>query len=108
MKQTICALIGSSVNISCMFSYPAGHQLKDAFWFTSSNLVNPIKLIEEPSYKGRLEFRQDVMVLLNHHILTVKNLSENDSAEYKFRVHTNSEKFGGYPGVNIYVTGRFC
>ena len=102
VKQTVCALIGSSVNISCMFSYPAGHQLEDAYWFSSSDERNPTKLSEEPSYKGRLEFIEKQQ---NHRILTVKHLTESDSAEYKFKLHTNRDKFHGYPGVNIKVTG---
>ena len=109
MKQRICALIGSSVNISCNYSYPTGHQLLEGYWFTTweSREENPTKLTEVSHYEGRVEFSGQTR---NHHILTIKNLTESDSAEYKFRFHTNQKggRYGGYPGVTLNVTGTVC
>ncbi|XP_064815809.1 uncharacterized protein LOC135532098 [Oncorhynchus masou masou] len=32
--QKICALKGSTVDISCSYTYPSYHEIKQAFWFT--------------------------------------------------------------------------
>ena len=81
MKQRICALVGSSVDISCNYSYPTGHEVKDTYWYTTwkSGDENPPKLTEVPQYEHRVKFSGQTK---NHHTLTIKNLTESDAAKY--------------------------
>ncbi|KAJ8001580.1 hypothetical protein DPEC_G00170950 [Dallia pectoralis] len=32
--QSICVLKGSTVELSCTYKYPSGHQVTETFWFT--------------------------------------------------------------------------
>ena len=81
--------------------------VKDTYWYTTwkDGEMDPQRLTEVSNYKHRVEFSGQTK---NHHTLTIKNLTEIDSANYKFRFHTNQEgrKVSGYPGVQIKVTGR--
>uniref|UniRef100_A0A8C7U793 B-cell receptor CD22 n=1 Tax=Oncorhynchus mykiss TaxID=8022 RepID=A0A8C7U793_ONCMY len=79
-KRSICALKGSSVDISCTYTYPHGHIPKDTFWFTQGK-----------STKDDCTLR-------------IKDLKESDSAEYKFRLVTAEGKYVSSPGVYLTVT----
>lgn len=89
---------GSSVNIASEYLHPNNLQPKTKFWYkTKRSQKDAEKLIEDA---GRLEYHDNMNDL---HILKIKNLRKNDSAEYAFR-HERYEKFDS-PGVTLVVTG---
>ncbi|XP_071208742.1 B-cell receptor CD22-like [Salvelinus alpinus] len=96
--QSICALKGSTVELSCSYTYPSGYTVTTTFWFTK--IVN---LRDDPDYKGRVTYRS---VMMNGHTLKITDLRESDSAEYKFKFITDQTggKYTGDPGVTLSVT----
>uniref|UniRef100_A0A4W5P468 Ig-like domain-containing protein n=1 Tax=Hucho hucho TaxID=62062 RepID=A0A4W5P468_9TELE len=103
--QSICALKGSTVELTCSFSYPRYHKVTSAFWFTKmETVVKPVDLGPDPEYAGRLEYHGDKK---NGHTLKITDLRESDSAMYKFRFITNQTggRYYGDPGVTLSVTG---
>ncbi|XP_045546892.1 sialoadhesin isoform X1 [Salmo salar] len=101
--QSICALKGSTVELSCSIRYPSG-TVTSTYWFTKWGTgVEPEDLGQDPEYAGRLEYHGDKK---NGHNLTITDLRERDSATYKFRFITDQTggKYTGYPGVSLSVT----
>ena len=98
--QSVCALRGSSVDLSCSYTYPRGHTVTETFWFTKSE-TEDLRL--DPEYAGRVQYRGDK----REATLTITDLRERDTAEYKFRIITNKsvDKWEGKPGVTLSVTG---
>ncbi|XP_038834488.1 uncharacterized protein LOC120032455 [Salvelinus namaycush] len=96
--QSICALKGSTVEMSCSYTYPSGYTVTTTFWFTK--IVN---LRDDPDYKGRVTYRSDTT---NGHTLKITDLRESDSAEYKFKFITDQTggKYSGDPGVTLSFT----
>ncbi|KAM9363779.1 B-cell receptor CD22-like [Symphorus nematophorus] len=100
----ICALKGSTVDISCTFRYPSSVNDQDTkvvetFWFKGDEVVD---LRSDPEYSDRVQF----ICGNNDCTLRITDLRESDSAEYKFRFTTN-QKDGtifGPTGVTLSVT----
>ncbi|XP_064809768.1 uncharacterized protein LOC135525810 [Oncorhynchus masou masou] len=102
--QSICTLKGSTVEMSCSYTYPRGYTVTTTLWFTEMyDVENYVSLLDDPDYKGRVMYRSDKM---NGHTLTITDLRERDSATYKFRFTTNQTrgKYFGSPGVTLSVT----
>ncbi|XP_038568817.1 uncharacterized protein LOC119898691 [Micropterus salmoides] len=100
----ICALKGSTVDISCTIKYPSTisyHYITagETFWFKGDDTVD---LKTKSEYSGRVEYNCH----MNFCSLRVTDLRESDSAEYKFRFITNQPggKYTGLPGVTLSVT----
>uniref|UniRef100_H3BXM2 Ig-like domain-containing protein n=1 Tax=Tetraodon nigroviridis TaxID=99883 RepID=H3BXM2_TETNG len=93
----ICAVRGSTVSISCTYTYPPGLRVTSTFWVRKDNLKS------EPEYSGRVE---SVCDNNNECTLIIRDLTESDSGVYKFRITTNieTEKWTGEPGVSLTVT----
>uniref|UniRef100_A0A3P9ADR9 B-cell receptor CD22 n=1 Tax=Esox lucius TaxID=8010 RepID=A0A3P9ADR9_ESOLU len=102
--ESICALKGSTVELSCSYTFPSG-TVTSAFWFAKYDTdKNPVNLRDDPNYTGRVTYRNDTK---NNHILNITDLRESDSTFYWFRFTTNLTrgKFTGEPGVSLSVTG---
>uniref|UniRef100_A0A674CLJ4 B-cell receptor CD22 n=1 Tax=Salmo trutta TaxID=8032 RepID=A0A674CLJ4_SALTR len=102
--QRICALKGSTVELTCSYIYPRGYRVTTTFWFTKIvDVENYVNLTDDPDYKDRGTYRSDRM---NGHTLKITNLRESDSTEYKFRFITDQTrgKYFGNPGVTLSVT----
>ncbi|KAM9363780.1 uncharacterized protein ABDE67_019812 [Symphorus nematophorus] len=100
----ICAFKGSTVDISCTFTYPStvnylDTKVETTFWFKGDEVVD---LKSDPEYSGRVQF----ICGNNDCTLRITDLRESDSAEYKFRFTTNQEggSYAGSPGVTLSVT----
>ncbi|XP_077935990.1 limbic system-associated membrane protein-like isoform X1 [Gasterosteus aculeatus] len=106
-RQTdVCAAKGSTVNIICDYTYPPGiyyYDIKDRFWFTKEKDGEPVDLTTDSEYSGRVEYT----CYSKSCYLTIRDVRESDSAEYKFTFMTNKpgEKYTGSPGVTLSVTG---
>uniref|UniRef100_A0AAQ4PJH7 B-cell receptor CD22 n=1 Tax=Gasterosteus aculeatus aculeatus TaxID=481459 RepID=A0AAQ4PJH7_GASAC len=107
-RQTdVCAAKGSTVYISCYYTYPPGidpSDIKDRFWFTKEKDGEPVDLKTDSEYSGRVTYR--CYSNSRSCYLTITDVRESDSAEYKFRFRTNKpgEKYTGSPGVTLCVT----
>ncbi|KAI9529150.1 hypothetical protein NQZ68_013457 [Dissostichus eleginoides] len=110
----ICAVKGSTVEISCSYEYPSTwndgeNTVQKTFWFTKLKGGEPVDLTTDSEYAGRVED------LCENNICTlrIRNLRESDSAEYMFRIKTNQPdgKYGGSTGVTLSVSsvrGQTC
>uniref|UniRef100_A0A4W5LLQ9 Ig-like domain-containing protein n=1 Tax=Hucho hucho TaxID=62062 RepID=A0A4W5LLQ9_9TELE len=93
-KRRICVLKGSTVNISCSYTHPTSYIEQGSFWFTQKH---PVDLSSYPEYAGRVEYNRNTE---NHHTMTITDLTEKDSAEYKFRLITTDEgRISGLPDI---------
>ncbi|XP_045078690.1 B-cell receptor CD22-like [Coregonus clupeaformis] len=99
-NRRICVLKNSTVDISCSYTHPSSYIEEGSFWFTQKD---PVDLSSYSEYAGRVRYNRNTE---NHHTMIITDLTENDSAEYKFRLLTTDEgRFSGIPGVILTVTG---
>ena len=107
----ICVLKGSTVDINCTYSYPSRINDRDTavnktLWFTewSYELNAAVDLSTDSEYAGRVQYHCDK----KNCTLTITDLRERDSAEYKFRFITNQPggKYSGFPGITLTVRGN--
>ncbi|XP_044047681.1 B-cell receptor CD22-like isoform X9 [Siniperca chuatsi] len=102
----ICALKGSTVEISCRYRYPSTinryYTTVETFWVTEMNGNEHVDLRTESEYAGRVQYSCNEKSCT----LRITDLRESDSAEYKFRFITNQPggSFTGSPGVTLSVT----
>ncbi|XP_030285744.1 uncharacterized protein LOC115589151 [Sparus aurata] len=100
VSRRICAVHGSSVNISSEYSHPDNQQPQSKLWYRI--IRSGKKDTEKPiEVAGRVEYYENMK---NHHILSIKDLTRNDSAEYKFKIH-DRWKQSDFSGVMLVVTG---
>ncbi|XP_070296945.1 sialoadhesin-like [Salvelinus sp. IW2-2015] len=102
--QRICALRGSTVDLTCSYTYPSGTVTK-TLWFTEWGTgVEPKDIGQDPEYAGRLEYHGDKE---KDCTLRITDLRERDSATYWFRLLTDQEggTYTGQLGVTLSVTG---
>uniref|UniRef100_A0A672ZY23 Ig-like domain-containing protein n=1 Tax=Sphaeramia orbicularis TaxID=375764 RepID=A0A672ZY23_9TELE len=98
----ICAVKGSTVTIGCSYSYPWGAKTIQKIWFTKGSNTEPVDLLRDRDYNNRVKYsypNEDCT-------LTITNVKESDSAEYKFRFVTDRQdgRYTGSPGVTLSVT----
>ncbi|XP_071032205.1 Fc receptor-like protein 5 isoform X2 [Oncorhynchus clarkii lewisi] len=99
-KRRICALKGSTVDISC--TYVGYYSTTSSFWFRSDKST-PEDLTTEPGYAGRVEYPGTYR---GPSSLRITDLREEDSAEYRFTFKTYNFKWGqSFPGTTLSVTG---
>ncbi|XP_052394277.1 uncharacterized protein LOC127942538 [Carassius gibelio] len=94
-SRRVCALVGSTVDISSTYTHPSRHTVNKTFW----HYVQPgdLKdLREEHQFAGRVEYVENK--------LRIKELKISDSGEYRFRIITDSEQYSRSPGVILTVT----
>ncbi|XP_056467429.1 nectin-4-like isoform X1 [Gadus chalcogrammus] len=108
-SSNICALRGSTVEIRCNYKYPYANTVEKKLWFT--NIHNePVDLKDDTDYTGRVKYscvehRCSWSSCTGTCTLRIENLTQSDSAEYKFRITTNNEgAYSGVPGVKLSVT----
>ncbi|XP_050950185.1 sialoadhesin [Labeo rohita] len=98
----VCALVNSTVDISCTYSHPSGHTVIKTFWHygpSDGRSQNFKDLREEHQFAGRVEYVGNK--------LRIKDLKISDSGEYRFIIITDKTngKCSGLPGVILTVTG---
>uniref|UniRef100_A0AAQ4Q510 Ig-like domain-containing protein n=1 Tax=Gasterosteus aculeatus aculeatus TaxID=481459 RepID=A0AAQ4Q510_GASAC len=107
-QTDVCAAKGSTVDINCDYTHPYGIYYsgkKDRFWFTKEKDGEPVDLKPDSEYSGRVKY--GCYSYSDSCYLTIRDVRESDSAEYKFTFRTNEpgEKYTGSPGVTLSVTG---
>ncbi|XP_013763414.1 uncharacterized protein LOC102201988 [Pundamilia nyererei] len=103
VHNRICALEGSSVNISSKYSHPDHEQIQSKCWYkVKRNAEEDIRrnLTEDADH---VEYDDSMK---NQHILRLKKLKRDDSAEYRFTITAEAEevKQFDFPGVTLTVT----
>uniref|UniRef100_A0A3B3WHR6 Ig-like domain-containing protein n=1 Tax=Poecilia mexicana TaxID=48701 RepID=A0A3B3WHR6_9TELE len=97
----ICALKGSSVSFYSSFNSYYSSDFVILFWFSPGRSKEPEDLRQDPRYLGRVH----VINTIPQSTLTIKNLTENDSAEYRFIFKTNRVTWGSdLHGTTLTVT----
>ncbi|CAL8328535.1 unnamed protein product [Merluccius merluccius] len=114
-SSNVCALRGSTVDITCTYKYPykmSSSTLVETLWFTKGDHKQPVDLLSDTDYAGRVEYRCGEnscswFICKGKCNLRIRDLRQTDSAEYKFRFTTNRPggKYTGDPGVTLSVTG---
>ncbi|XP_042164181.1 uncharacterized protein LOC112241355 [Oncorhynchus tshawytscha] len=85
ITQSICTLKGSTVELSCSYTYPSG-TVTTTFCFTRNDAEgNPVTLSDEPDYTGHVTYCSNKK---NGHTLTIRDLRECDSAMCKVSILT--------------------
>ncbi|XP_025763471.1 sialoadhesin [Oreochromis niloticus] len=102
VSRRICALEGSSVNITSEYSHP--DNMKPEFKCWSKKLRSgdeEVKRLTEAA--GRVEYKDNMK---NQHMLTINNLKKNDSGGYTFKYKRDHEGWtqSDLPGVFLIVT----
>ncbi|KAI9529069.1 hypothetical protein NQZ68_013376 [Dissostichus eleginoides] len=101
----ICAVKGSTVEINCSYKYPSTwkggvNTVEETFWVTKWKYLEFVDLTTDSEYAGRVED------LCENNICTlrIRNLTESDSDQYRFRFITNQDAYWGNPGTTLSVT----
>uniref|UniRef100_A0A8C1J187 Ig-like domain-containing protein n=1 Tax=Cyprinus carpio TaxID=7962 RepID=A0A8C1J187_CYPCA len=94
-SRRVCALVGSTVDISCTYAHPSGYTVNTTFWHYGQP-GDFEDLREEHQFAGRVEYVGNK--------LRIKELKSSDSGEYRFRFITNLDQYSGSPGVILTVT----
>ncbi|XP_043101036.1 uncharacterized protein LOC122349153 [Puntigrus tetrazona] len=101
--ESICALKGSTVNMSCSYKYPQQYKLINTFWIKMPDVA--IKSLKEyPEYKDRVEYIEDRQKQTA--VLRLHNITENDKRAYCFRLitETKGQYWIGPPGIQLNVS----
>ncbi|XP_072526990.1 uncharacterized protein [Salminus brasiliensis] len=102
IAERVCALKGSSVNLSCSYKYPGGLTVTKSVWFIKEQSgAEPVDVREDEEYQGRVQNRQSSQ---NHCSMRITDLRERDAQTYRFRFYTDGGKYTGQPGVTLSVT----
>ncbi|KAK0137462.1 B-cell receptor CD22 [Merluccius polli] len=116
-SSNVCALRGSTVEISCTYKYPKEQDgrytiVQKTLWFTKTYRDEYVDLQSDTDYADRVEYscgeNSCTWYSCNGNCtLRIRDLRLSDSdAEYKFRFITNHSggKYTGDPGVTLSVT----
>ncbi|XP_037395522.1 uncharacterized protein LOC119263638 isoform X2 [Pygocentrus nattereri] len=101
----VCALKGSSVDLSCSYKHPEGLTVNRSLWYIESQWkfgAEPEDVRESDQYEGRVQYSRT----LNSCRMTITDLRESDAHTYSFRFYTDHPdgSFSGSPGVTLSVT----
>ncbi|XP_066542123.1 carcinoembryonic antigen-related cell adhesion molecule 1-like isoform X2 [Hoplias malabaricus] len=107
-SEPICAVRGSSVSISCTYSYPGPvHEVQRVLWclYPQNNCKYPPYVYDSDSStaSGGFEFVGDKK---SNCTLLIRNVQVNNSGEYSFRFITDISKgkWTGAPGATLEVS----
>ena len=104
-SESTCAFVGSSVNLSCSYTYPSGLTITEVYW-TKHNYTDPPPLRDDPDYRDRIsEGCEQGTTRCN---LRIKSLTTSDIGEYYFKITTSrsGQKWIGTPGIYLDVKGK--
>ncbi|KAF5897921.1 B-cell receptor CD22-like, partial [Clarias magur] len=100
----VCALKGTSIDLSCSYKHPADLTVRKKVWFIGKKgVAEPVDVREDEEYQGRVQYTQSSQ---NKCGLRITNLTERDAQTYRFRFYTDDRtgKYTGQPGVSLSVT----
>uniref|UniRef100_A0A4W5PCL1 Ig-like domain-containing protein n=1 Tax=Hucho hucho TaxID=62062 RepID=A0A4W5PCL1_9TELE len=96
---SICALKGSTVDISCSYTYPSGHTVTTLVWY----YWNGWRFVQiQSNNEGRVEYHQTTE---KDSTLRITDLRESDKETYYFRYKTDKSDWKtAQRGVTVSVT----
>ncbi|XP_048104886.1 hepatocyte cell adhesion molecule-like [Alosa alosa] len=100
----ICALEGSSVTMSCSYTYPSNYKVKEAFWINQDSHI-PVDFSKNESFARRVT--ADCGDKKSQCSLHMTNLTKEDAHyQYYCRIETTvgKQKWIGKPGISVNVT----
>uniref|UniRef100_A0A8C7JC72 Ig-like domain-containing protein n=1 Tax=Oncorhynchus kisutch TaxID=8019 RepID=A0A8C7JC72_ONCKI len=100
-QKDICALKGSTVDITCTYRHPSWHNVTEVSWFNKWESGVTADLSQDPEYAGSVKYHPTTH---KDSTLRITDLRESDSAEYKFRFTTTEVKWGNDPPRNTSVS----
>uniref|UniRef100_A0AAY3ZY98 Ig-like domain-containing protein n=1 Tax=Denticeps clupeoides TaxID=299321 RepID=A0AAY3ZY98_9TELE len=99
----VCALKGSSIDLSCTYTFPPNHTLNSSLWYIQwdkSANVKDLRLHEE--YLGRVDY---LGTKVRESIMRITDVKDSDTNEYRFSILTHEGgSFHSKPGVILNVT----
>uniref|UniRef100_A0A3B1JQI5 Ig-like domain-containing protein n=1 Tax=Astyanax mexicanus TaxID=7994 RepID=A0A3B1JQI5_ASTMX len=101
--DSVCALEGSSVDLSCSYKHPGGLTVTKSFWFIDETEVGPVDLLLYDQYKGRVQYHQTQTQCR----MRITGLRASDARTYWFGFITDDPggKYTSSSGVSLSVTG---
>lgn len=99
MKKRICALEGSSVNISSKYFSPNYRESKAKHW---SRIIWNVEERMNVLTTDHFTYNEDQEKQIN--TLSIKSVKQSDSAEYRFR--HQDDNTSQKPGTVLTVTGK--
>ena len=117
-SSDVCALRGSTVEISCSYRYPEKQDgryttVQETLWLTKRDRDEYVDLRRDADYADRVEYSCGENSCYSNSCygkctLRIRDLRLSDSAEYKFQFITNQPagEYTGDPGVKLSVTGK--
>ncbi|XP_063064214.1 vascular cell adhesion protein 1-like [Engraulis encrasicolus] len=90
--ESVCALEGSSVELHSYYSYPDRYTITSTYWFIDGKMEYNLSTNGRVTYTGNS----------SSHTLSIRNLTSDDTRNYRFRFTTKEE--GGWSGVNVAVS----
>ncbi|XP_064872758.1 B-cell receptor CD22-like isoform X2 [Oncorhynchus nerka] len=100
-KNSICALKGSTVELSCSYTYPRGHRVTTIGWsYWNSGAGRFVEI--QSNNEGRVEYRQTTE---KDSTLRITDLRQSDKDTYYFRYKTDKSDWKtAQRGVTLSVT----
>ncbi|RXN02985.1 sialoadhesin-like isoform X1 [Labeo rohita] len=91
----VCALVNSTVDISCTYSHPSAYTVNKTFWdYIRRGDIKDLR--EEHQFAGRVEYVENK--------LRIKELEISNFEEYRFRIITDFiDRYSGSPGLILTV-----
>ncbi|KAI5086362.1 B-cell receptor CD22-like, partial [Silurus meridionalis] len=103
-KLHLCAVKGSTVVMEATYTHPTDVTVNNRFWVINSvNGKVSTDLSNESGYSGRVEYLGDKQ---NHFSLRLSDVKKSDEHMYCFKFITTKDKYQGYPGITLRVTGK--
>lgn len=109
-EKLVCAVRGSTVDISCEYHYPQSFRVKTVMWCHNtcshySYICHSNNENLTAQYRGRAECLGDKVKIGK---LRIKDIRDTDAGEYRFRFITNEAygKWTGHPGMILKVDGK--
>ncbi|KAL6461876.1 hypothetical protein MHYP_G00300210 [Metynnis hypsauchen] len=101
-SQSICAVTGSTVKISCSYTTPDYESISEREWYQLQSSDGEERVLsKDPQYSARVSVRTEQ----NDCDLTVWDVRLRDSGVYNFRFRTSdSDWISASSGVNLTVT----
>ena len=103
-SESTCAFVGSSVDMSCSYTYPSDLTITEVYW-TKHNYTDPPPLRDDPEYSNRI--REGCNHEKKYCVLIINLLTKLDMGEYYCRITTSIKDQNriGTPGIYLDVKG---
>ncbi|XP_036418213.1 sialoadhesin-like [Colossoma macropomum] len=101
-SQSLCAVTGSTVKISCKYTAADSSRVREREWYQLQSSDGEERVLsQDPQYSARVSVRTEQ----NDCDLTVRDVRLRDSGVYNFRFRTSSSDWiSASSGVNLTVT----